>query len=508
MTALLPGITIAQGLYTQRLTDNKGYIPIKENDIKLIDHYTKILHLINLTNYHHSIDIIGTNINLLNGTISDVKPLLNTLEHNFTLLKAKVNNLSPHFRNKRGLINVLGKGVKFITGNMDNDDEIEIRNALNIFTTNQKEESFKLNSLIQVSEILSSQIENITTHINTQQTMITKHINRFRNEIQNKIQDLEDEMLFLKHVYQIDNDITLLRNHVDDIGQIIFTGKLGIIPTDVLDDKEIKLIDDYETYTNIKIGITYFNENILIALSIPKYSPKLFSQILFEPIPNKENKSLYLTENRILIDGKDNLYHANLTSKNIKNLEPFKDHCIENIIRNKTPECNFKKFEGYEIKEIKQGFLLFKNYYGNVSHDCIRETDEELFGTFILNFQNCKVFAENKTYYNNEIKFKENIILSNLITEINENKTYLDVKLEDLYLKQINYESNFKRIEFDNKRNKIFNVTSNGINITIIIAIIIIVTLLYKKKINIYHISPEPQSNGGGVTITPNRIII
>lgn len=503
----LPEMIKPQSMYVQNLNDNKGYIPIKEDDTKIIDHYNRIFHFINLTNYHHSIEIIEKNINLLNGTISNLRPLVDTIENNFILLKAKVNNLSPHFRNKRGLVNALGKGLKFITGNMDSDDEKEIKNALDALATNMKDRSIEISSFIQISKTISSQIQNITTHINTQQNRVRKYINNFRNEIQNKISNLEDEVMFLRHIYQIDNDITLLRNHVDDIGQVIFTGKMGIIPTDILDNQELQLIDNFNTYTNIKVGVAYLSETIVIILSIPKYSPNSLSKITFEPIPNKENKSLYLEENQILIDKENNIFHANLSSNSIKTLRKFNDHCIENIIKNKKPECIFRKFELYEVKEIKQGFILFKNYFGNITHDCTHENNEKLSGTFILKFENCKITVENITYYNDKINFKENFILSHLITDIKENKTlHVDLKLEDLYLKQINYENDFKKIDF--KHNKIFNITSNGINIIIFIIIIVLTSLIYKRKINVYHISSEPHTNGGGVTITPNKIII
>ena len=52
--------------------------------------------------------------------------------------------------------------------------------------------------------------------------------------------------MFSRHVYQTDNDITLMKNHADDIGQVLFTSKLGIIPTDVLNQQELQLIDDLD----------------------------------------------------------------------------------------------------------------------------------------------------------------------------------------------------------------------------------------------------------------------
>lgn len=101
------------------------------------------------------------------------------------------------------------------------------------------------------------QIQNITEHINKQQNIVGKCINKFKYEVQNKISTLEDEVTFMKHLYQIDSDINLLKNHIDGIGRVIFTSKLGIIPTDILNDKEIEIIDNFKTYTKTKVAISF-----------------------------------------------------------------------------------------------------------------------------------------------------------------------------------------------------------------------------------------------------------
>lgn len=54
------------------------------------------------------------------------------------------------------------------------------------------------------------------------------YLNQFKNTFQNKIVALEDEVIFMRHIYQINNDIIVLRNHIDDMGQVIFSTKLGL----------------------------------------------------------------------------------------------------------------------------------------------------------------------------------------------------------------------------------------------------------------------------------------
>lgn len=54
--------------------------------------------------------------------------------------------------------------------------------------------------------------------------------------MENIIATIADEIPFIlvEQISQINYDISLLRNNVDEIGQIIFSTELLIIPTDIL----------------------------------------------------------------------------------------------------------------------------------------------------------------------------------------------------------------------------------------------------------------------------------
>ena len=61
----------------------------------------------------------------------------------------------------------------------------------------------------------------------------------------------------------------------------------------------------------------------------------------------------------------------------------------------------------------------------------------------MIKFENCKINALNKTYTNVNLKIYDTLILPNLITKIKEsNNTKLNMKLENLYLKQLQHENN------------------------------------------------------------------
>lgn len=198
----------AQLLNIQDLTSNNGYLPIKVDEVKTIEQYNKILHVINITAYTDSLYLLQQNIKTINSSLTKTNPetssLLDSITKNYEILNVKISNLKPHFRGKRGLINVLGKGLKYIAGSMDSDDEAQINNALNSMKT-------QVNNLTTFNNLISNQIKNITNHINQKQIVISTYFNKFKNFLQNKIRDLEDEFRLISHIYQVNNDITLLK---------------------------------------------------------------------------------------------------------------------------------------------------------------------------------------------------------------------------------------------------------------------------------------------------------
>lgn len=494
----------AQLLNIQDLTSNNGYLPIKVDEVKTIEQYNKILHEINITAYTDSLYLLQQNIKTINSSLTKTNPetssLLDSITKNYEILNVKISNLKPHFRGKRGLINVLGKGLKYIAGSMDSDDEAQINNALNSMKT-------QVNNLTTFNNLISNQIKNITNHINQKQIVISTYFNKFKNFLQNKIRDLEDEFRLISHIYQVNNDITLLKNHVDDIGQIIFSSKLGIIPTDILTKTELDLITSFDSYTNIKVAVIFENENIVIILLIPQYSNSVLSKIIFEPIPNLKNKSISLKINEVLVSKNNKIYETNVKENLMKNLIQINDNCLENIVNFKEAHCNMTTMDITSVNEIIPGILIFKNFYSKITHNCNNKYDLKITGTFLIKFENCEIYTLDNNFTNVKIKLYENFILPNFITKIKENSntTFADLKLETLYLEQIKHEETIKKILYHNNKSKIINTS---INIIIILAIsILILILFYMKPRSKVLISPEPQSNGGGV-ITARTFIL
>lgn len=491
MTLLITWILVlavnAQQLDVHDLTNNNGYIPIKTGELKTINHYDKILHFINLKAYDKSMSAISDNINALKTITFEDKRLLETIDKDFTLLQAKINSLQIHSKSKRGLVNILGKGLKYIAGSMDSDDEKLINEAIIQIQDNERITNETLSELVHVNNFMTEQINNVTQHINNQQTHISSYINNFKRESMNRIQTLEDEVRFIEQAYRIDKDISFLKNHIDDIGQIIFSSKLGVIPTDILTKREIDLITDFDSYNNMKIVVILDDSNIILTLLIPQFSTNILSKIRFEPLPNAMNKSLILSQYEILVDNDNIIYDTNIKENLEKNLLKLENKCIENILKFQEAHCALETLKESLVIEIVPGVIILKNFNDKITHNC-NKLDIRQKGTFLIKFENCRVNISNITYNNVNIKIHETFILPNLITEIKEKKnvTKLDLKLENLYIKQISHENNIELLMKKNEKINVISISTDAVILFIIILLTFIVISLVKYKQKLY----------------------
>lgn len=200
----------------------------------------------------------------------------------------------PHSKQKRGLINILGTGLKYIAGTMDHSDEKEIKEKLDqLFASNGKLIEGN-NRQVSINRDISSQIQNITSHIRNQQRSIEQYLNKINHDVREKIISLEDEMKLMQYVYHVHHDILLLRNHMDDIEQVLFSSRLGLLSKNILTPKELELIPNLENYNNIKITVASYKDQIIIVLLIPQFADQAYSKVIIEPIPDNSKKCIFL----------------------------------------------------------------------------------------------------------------------------------------------------------------------------------------------------------------------
>lgn len=495
------------------LTNNPGIMTLKTNEARIITEHHKFIHIINLKDIEENIENIKNNIKLVS---KDKNPhmVLETLNHKFLILENSFKIIQPHFRYKRGLINVLGSGIKFITGNMDHDDAIEINNSLQQLKANNRQLIDGHNEQIHINQQMINRFENITNHINSQQNVVKNHLVKLGDK-------MKGDLAFLQFLYQISFDIDILKTHLDDIFQIIQMAKLGIISKNILNRDEILFIRNKLTLQGVVIESfeqiyemcylqAYYNDtNVLFVIKFPKLNNIIYNEYFLEPIPNKENESIVVKYENILNKNNETYFVKNKKFIEIGNIKYYErkilinitnDKCFTRIINNEFSECNLITDEFHNIiNQINENYIIVKNIpKTNLSSNC--QVNKEIHGTLLIKINSCKITL-NEIEYENRLKtFKDSYVLP-----IHDLKT---IKINNNDLNSTKFEkfkiNNGKTIEELKTNNKIHNYSQNFIIFSILILLICLFIFLKKNEIIFKNNSPEFRLKDGGVIYTAN----
>ena len=135
-----------QTLKIHNLTDTQGLLQIKLGTAKTIIDYINLIHIIKLDSYKDNVMKIEESVKQFTPTYYN-RDSLKVTKFKLKDLKDKLNSITPKYRRKRGLFNGIGSAVKFITGNMDDNDALRINQAIFNLTNKLQTETGKQNIL-------------------------------------------------------------------------------------------------------------------------------------------------------------------------------------------------------------------------------------------------------------------------------------------------------------------------------------------------------------------------
>jgi len=233
----------------------------------------------------------------------------------------------------------------------------------------------------------------------------------------------------------------------------IVTARLGLIHTNILTNEEI--IDykfDVHRLQNIKLGIVLDNnENIIFAIKVPKNILTLEISLLYPITDNTKNELLFDPQKIIKYNNKIYNYVKGTDFKNLK----ISSNCMLKI------RCLKVFNNASEIIELSRGLILLKNQNNvNISSNC---DDIKLIinGNYLINFNNCSIKINNRTFENNRKEITQSFILRNFIDKINDlNK---NLKFDDIVLEQKQNKNEIIEIKYE-KKNKIYIWKLNNFN--------------------------------------------
>lgn len=422
-----------------------------------------------------------------------------------TEIKLKTKKLQENYdkilyiREKRGLFNFLGKGIKFITGNLDEDDLININDNLKILESNQQQVSQKMSQFTTFAEHLTSKFE---------QEM--QAISAFQNDSLHIIHKLVDDVQLLETISLQLINIDKLEKQINILLRTINLARLDTPNIELFTLQDLKILEKYlftqysptmvlqldknhlfKILDNSRITLLLKYNVIVIILKIPILQSTTFSLYKIYPVPN---------ENDIIIIPPTHFYLKDSTkekwSEQCKEIETFY-LCSSNLINkcslNNISSCATALTTDFDATTIMEhGILTLFKTPTKVIEQCIHDdvTTTTIKGLNLLK-SNCNVIVNSQLITNTFVNISlPNEIIQNLNipTKILSLKTshLKDFKLINNDLKDIK-----EPILLDHIAIKYSHILTTCIIIVFII-IICIVAFIYRKQIIKLVCRPNP----------------
>lgn len=447
-------------------------------------------------------------------------------------LNDKLNNLLPFKRIKRGLFDGLGSAIKYITGNMDNNDAKKINLQLKELMENKNNVNTDIKNQIILNTEMIERFSNITKHINNEQDVITKFLKNTYENISNKIYKEDLIISKIQYINRINYNIDLLINQISNIAESIVLAKINIISKFILSHNEIENIYNSlnnqipeinsveQIYEMLELQAYFNNSNIVFNIKIPIIKKESFILSHIIPLPINETRQI-ITPNYIVYNDKSINYYNDkcfkleniYICKNPIKSEPFEQSlCLGKLIRNQQPRCDIKDVGRLEtIYQPENNFVLFINTpLVSVESDCGKAVN--ITNTTLLFYENCTLTINGLIYEDKPTVYHEyiNITLPKIMNVIPA-KVVEELNLHKLKLFQFNDRKRMSSLE---KTTTAHQYATYG-SILIIILIIIGTSLCLKKKIQYIPTTnffggfvrapskslwPSLYSKGGGVT--------
>lgn len=465
--------TLGQSLDITPVNNENGFVLYKLDQKLIVDHYVNFLHIIDLEQYNDTLNIIDNNIKSLNLGINSTEYKL--LRREFLQAKHTFKTIVPELtykhRQKRGLINIMGSGMKALFGTMDDADAQVIFKHLDNLDKNSMQITDQLNKQVIINNNIIKNINETIKHVNDQQKLLTEYLDNITDRSNNLTVKI-DKTKFTLHIYA---DISAINRQLEKISDTILMSKLNVLPHDILTNEEIKKYNiTTPTLPFIKNTIIFKDSFLILVVGIPIFTKEKYHSAFIIPMPNNHHEELDHDITQVIIDH-ENVYSYDKDIISKKELNPHKNNCIKNTL-GKTNTCNLKINNETSVTEIYNGLIITKNLpLTEITQNCI-QYKFTIKNNNIIKFNNCKIRIGNVTFKNVIEKFTDSSIIpvSNInFTKILDNK----INLKELHVNNIQNREMIKYVEF---KNEIMGYTSLGISLTVII-ITTIVGIFYCK---------------------------
>lgn len=414
LTSIGPSTT--QSIRLTNLASNPGILALQEGYSfrKLGEH--KLFHIIDLDKYEPifrrlKINIIGINSF---GNYSEMTDLLSTKLSNTQQLFFE---LKPKIRPRRGLFNFIGTGIKTITGNLDNNDLIEISKNLEDLNLNSKILINENNEQRLINQQFQNRLNRVINHLESQQAQISKNLILARNCSARK------DFIIFKEIFKIHFNLDFLKSHLEDIFEAIRLAKIQILSKNILSSQELGfattkleekgvVLDTLEeTYDFLELSAFHNHSKIIFAISVPLLENLVYENFFLEPMP-VGNKILKMPPTHAM-RGNDSTFIVTRECKRIQKrrlcdpgnlINITNDGCIPELLQGLSANCSFTNcINPTEMKLIMENFLVLKSVRNLQIDSSCGITKRNLTGSYLLEFHNCSIYVNGSTFENTEL---------------------------------------------------------------------------------------------------------
>lgn len=491
-------IQSTKGLTITDYDDNKGILPIQTGNARIVNSYSRILHVINLDNYEYNIVNIGKSINALRKTIPAknepfFREQLKITTNKFKNLLDNFNHLKPiKARVRRGLINGLGNIIKAITGNLDQEDFEEIGKNLEKLNRNeelikeQNEKQIKLNKGMidrfnEIQKFVGDQTKSVEFSIRslenvTHNSLTIIQINHNLNSINYNIEVMNE------HILNIEDAIGLSKQKVIS-RHILNNHEIDIIKTELI-KYNVKFISDEYIFEIINIQAYFNNTQLIFSIKIPTFHPEIYNHYNLYPLPLNYTYIIEIPYPNMILNEHNYYFLINQCTdiegiKYCRNKEITKIRsCIPDIIQNIPTKCTLIKKEIQdEIKELTPGNIYVQSKNEVTLKTTCRQhlyRGRSIKGVKLLQYQNCSVIINGTTFDTTSIQIQEDLQILQPYNDVNITNIFQEVSLPELREKTLQNIEDIHLLHAKTSHQHYHNYTIYIIIITIISIIIYI----------------------------------
>lgn len=381
----------------------------------------------------------------LTGAVDSLERKLGELEYKFEIIK-------PSVRSKRGIINGLGSVIKFISGNLDQEDLDRINDKINNISNTNNNLATAINGQVSINDKLINKINNITDYINTHQYIIKE----FLKDQSSQMNGVNTELRYLQAIDRISDNIDELLRQLSEIHDSIIFAKLGIIPRYVLHPGEMNSIKNYmrkqnvniisseHIYEILKLDAFYKDNDIILDIKIPNFINTTFTLYHLNVIPINLTKVPKIPSRYVLSKGDAIRYLDRICTKVedqfiCENSPEEKNSCILKLIEGEDDaNCETTPYIPKSTVElIEPGHLLVATKEPKHLKNTCGRKNRFIVGAVLINFKNCSVTIEDQTFTNKKkVSIESFKLIANLVVPegTNTSSTLESTQIEKLNL--------------------------------------------------------------------------